>query len=115
MSTLDFDDPDELITELKENVMHGSFEYDNPSESFKKCTTLHFRSIRKQLKYGVYIIRQRDTKEILYIGKAGTIDFKGIFYLYHSREVGIQDRAVRERPLPDPRFSRNDIANTPNQ
>lgn len=94
MSSLNLGHPDELIIELKENFMHGSYEYDNPSESFKRCTTLHFRNVRKQLKYGVYIIRQMDTKEILYIGKGGTIDSKGIF---KYQDVPKRLKNVKER------------------
>lgn len=67
------------IALLKKTCECGSYEYINPSDSFRTCTTSHFREVRRQEKYGVYVVRQRDTREVLYIGKSGTIDSQGQF------------------------------------
>ena len=64
---------------MKKEFEHSSYEYSNPTESFKSCTKQHFNAIKQHERYGVYIVRQRDTKEILYIGKSGTIDSNGAF------------------------------------
>ena len=67
------------IASLEKTCKHGAYEYSNPSESFRTCTTSHFKGATWQKRYGVYIVRQRDTQEILYIGKSGTIDSEGRF------------------------------------
>ena len=67
------------IALLKKTCEHGFYEYNNLSKSFRTCTTSHFRSVKQQEKYGVYVVRQRDTQEVLYIGKSGTIDSQGEF------------------------------------
>ena len=67
------------IALLKKTCEYGSYEYINPSDSFRACTTSHFRGVRRQEKYGVYVVRQRDTQEVLYVGKGGTIDSQGQF------------------------------------
>ncbi|MEM3550892.1 MAG: hypothetical protein QXV01_07375 [Candidatus Bathyarchaeia archaeon] len=64
---------------LKKIYENGSFEYNDTSHTFSSCVDLHFRSVKRQQKYGVYLVRQRDTGEILYIGKSGTINSKGQF------------------------------------
>lgn len=67
------------IASLKKTCEHGSYEYSNPSDSFRTCTNLHFRELRQQERYGIYVVRQRDTQEVLYIGKSGTINSQGQF------------------------------------
>ena len=57
----------------------GSYEYSDPSEKFTYCTTSHFREVKQKEKYGIYMISQHDTQEVLYIGKGGTIDSWGRF------------------------------------
>lgn len=64
---------------MKKIYEYGSFEYGDTSHTFSSCVDLHFRSVKRQQKYGVYIVRQRDTGEILYIGKSGTVNSKGQF------------------------------------
>jgi hypothetical protein len=64
---------------LKKTYEHGSYEYKNPSDSFKACTNSHFNGVKRKERYGVYVVRHRDTQEVLYIGKGGTIDFQGKF------------------------------------
>lgn len=53
--------------------------YSNLSKKFTDLTTSHFHKVRQREKYGIYIVRQRDTREVLYIGKSGTIDSRGQF------------------------------------
>jgi len=64
---------------LKKTHKYGSYEYSNLSKSFRTCTTSHFGRVTQQEKYGVYVVRQRDTQKVLYIGKSGTIDSQGRF------------------------------------
>ena len=70
---------EEELALLRKICEHGFYEYSNPLDSFRACTTLYFRGVKRQERYGVYVVRQRDTKEILYIGKSGTIDSQGQF------------------------------------
>lgn len=67
------------IALLKGSCEHGCYEYSNPSENFRACTTSHFRVVKRREKYGVYLFRQKNTREVLYIGKGGTIDAQGQF------------------------------------
>jgi hypothetical protein len=69
---------EELIADLRTNYEFGSFEYCDLSKKFRECVNQHFENIKKE-RYGIYIIRQRETKNILYIGKGGTIDSQGRF------------------------------------
>lgn len=64
---------------LKKTYEHDFYEYGNPTDSFKTCTNSHFNGVKRKERYGVYVVRHRDTQEVLYIGKGGTIDSKGIF------------------------------------
>ncbi len=63
----------------KKTYEYGSFEYSETLHTFSSCVDTHFRRAIRQQKYGVYIVRQRDTGEVLYIGKSGTVDSKGRF------------------------------------
>ena len=53
--------------------------YENSSKKFTEIVKSHFKNIKQKGKYGVYIVRQKGTNEVLYIGKAGTINQKGEF------------------------------------
>lgn len=58
---------------------HGSFRYEDSSFPARKVITSEFRNVQRQSKHGVYVIRQETTREVLYIGKGGTIDRAGKF------------------------------------
>lgn len=64
---------------LKEYCECGSLEYDDPSASASEIIKEHFGSIHRQRKYGVYVIRQQVSREVLYIGKGGTVWRDGSF------------------------------------
>jgi len=64
---------------LKNSYKNDYYEYKNLSERFTTCTRTHFDRVVRQERYGVYIVRQLDTQEVLYIGKSGTIDSYGKF------------------------------------
>jgi hypothetical protein len=64
---------------LKKDCEYGSLEYDDPSASAAKIIRGHFRNICRQEKYGVYVVRQQVSREVLYIGKGGTIKRDGGF------------------------------------
>jgi hypothetical protein len=64
---------------LTKRYEHGSFPYDG-SSSARSLITSEFRKwAHRQSKHGVYVFRQRDTREVLYVGQAGTIDEGGTF------------------------------------
>ncbi len=63
---------------LTKRYKHGSFTYDG-SSSARRIIDSEFRKVQRQSKYGVYVIRQGDTREVLYVGKGGTIDRGGNF------------------------------------
>ena len=67
------------VAYLKKVYEWDYYEYSNRSEKFRACTTKHFRVVKEKERYGVYIVRQRDTREVLYIGKGGTVDSQGQF------------------------------------
>lgn len=67
------------VGSLKKACKHGAYEYSNLSKSFRTFTNSHFQVVTRQERYGVYIVRQRDTQEVLYIGKSGSIDSQGHF------------------------------------
>ena len=65
------------LEQLKETHPHGSFAYDNPAHSFREVVSAHFRSVLYLEQHGFYLVRQRETGEVLYIGKGGTVDADG--------------------------------------
>jgi hypothetical protein len=77
---------------LKKDCEHSSFIYDNPAKSSTKIVNQHFRDVERQEKYGVYVIRQRDTGQVLYIGKGGTVGKQGNF-----KEQDIPGRLTNRR------------------
>ena len=69
---------DELYN-IKKVCEHGSFEYSNPNFPFRSTVTSHFKNVQRKDKHGIYIIRQKSTGDVLYIGKGGTLDQDGNF------------------------------------
>lgn len=70
---------EEELSDLKKTNEHGSFVYASSSETFSSTCNNHFRHIKRIDKHGVYIIRQKSTNQVLYIGKGGTINDQGVF------------------------------------
>ncbi|REJ80635.1 MAG: hypothetical protein DWQ34_13315 [Planctomycetota bacterium] len=64
-----------LFQSLFESEPSGVFEYVDAGASFQRIARNHFRS-QSQLR-GVYILRQRSSRDVLYIGKGGTVDNGG--------------------------------------
>jgi len=75
---------EEELTQLKNIFRNGSYDYVDPSKSFKSCTTSHFTNINWHERYGVYVVRQKSTLDVLYIGRAGTVNSEGNF---KSRDI----------------------------
>lgn len=71
-----FEDEIDLLKNIYE---HGNYVYINPAENFTACTRSHFKRVVRKDKHGVYIVRARDSHEVLYIGKSGTLDDYGRF------------------------------------
>ncbi len=63
---------------LTKRYEHGSFTYDGSSPA-RRIIASAFSKVQRQNKYGVYVFRQRDTREVLYIGRSGTIEGGGNF------------------------------------
>jgi hypothetical protein len=70
---------EEELEFLKNRYFHGRFEYVNRVASFRSVVTNHFRQVLFEDKHGVYIVRQKSTEQVLYIGKGGAIIQQGIF------------------------------------
>lgn len=88
---------EEEMALLKDTCEHGSYEYSDVSESFSRRTTSHFRGVTRPGRHGVYIVRQRDTREVLYVGKAGTIDSRGQF---KDQDIPGRLKNVKRRDVP---------------
>jgi hypothetical protein len=58
---------------LKRDYENHPIIYDNPAISIRQVVNQHFQDVKRQERYGVYIVRCRDTGEVLYIGKSGTV------------------------------------------
>lgn len=69
---------EDLLDTWKCQFKHGCFTYDDTTVRFTSVVDAHFGKSSGRA-YGVYIIRQRDTWGILYIGKGGTIGGDGQF------------------------------------
>jgi len=70
---------DEEFAKLKKHNEHGAFVYDSPSKIFSSICKDYFGQIKRPDKHGVYLIRQKFTGQVLYVGKSGTINSQGIF------------------------------------
>src|SRR3989344_4265009 len=67
------------LSSIKRGCDHGSFGYDNVNISFRSTVSSHFKTVTRKDKHGVYIIRQKSTDGVLYIGKGGTLNRNGFF------------------------------------
>jgi hypothetical protein len=70
---------EDVLSALKKEHDCGQFEYTNLSGMFSSVVSSHFMHIKRLNKYGIYIVRQKSTGEVLYIGKSGTIKPEGKF------------------------------------
>lgn len=71
---------EKIIEILKKDYKSGCYEYDNDLHHFSAITINHFKNKdREKNSRGVYLIREKKSSEILYIGKAGSIDNNGDF------------------------------------
>jgi hypothetical protein len=73
-------DFEEELRALKKEYVHGHFTYANLNVPISRLINDHFGKQVGDI-YGIYIIRQETTGEVLYIGKSGTLvnwgEFKG--------------------------------------
>lgn len=67
-----------MLDSLKKDFASGSFIYADHAMKFGRAVRSHFGNVDKRV-YGVHIVRQRNTEEVLYIGKGGTVDGQGQF------------------------------------
>ena len=61
---------------LKQDHPHYSILYNDQTASIRKKISEHPNFQSKVKVYGVYVIRQQETREVLYIGKGGTVNPK---------------------------------------
>ena len=66
------------IAELKKRFTSGTIEYDDAASNWTRLVRSEFRKYGLKT-YGIYIIRNRESRTILYIGMAGTLDDSGQF------------------------------------
>ena len=70
---------DELI-DLKKDLDQDQFDYHRDrNKEFTKVSTQHFEKTGRKNSHGVYVVRQRSTGEVLYIGRGGKINPDGQF------------------------------------
>lgn len=72
---------EEELTGLKTYYDHGSFKYESITVPFNRVVNEHFSRCERGEKYGVYIVRQNSTQDVLVIGIAGAITQDGNFRL----------------------------------
>ena len=75
---------------LKKKGTHGLFTFKGKSSDWRSTVSLHFKSKNYNRPcYGVYVVRQKSTRQVIYIGKAGTMCQNGIF-----KEEDLEKRLV---------------------
>ena len=75
---LTFEKVESLFGQWKSEFRQGSFAYEDLNVNFRELVAQHFGDSAGKA-YGVYLIRQRNTGAILYIGKGGTVRGDGQF------------------------------------
>jgi hypothetical protein len=70
---------EEELSDLETGNEHHSFDYSTTSVMFSSICNAHFRQVKRPNKYGVYVVCQKSTNQVLYIGKSGTINNQGAF------------------------------------
>ena len=88
---------EEELSRAKELFEHGWYEYLDLSITFKEHTTNHFRYVSRKEKYGVYVIRRQVTKDLIFIGKSGTISQDGMF---RSQDIPKRLKNIRTKQTP---------------
>lgn len=76
MSTNQFDDQWNALIAGRQ---HDSFDYAGSSEPFDQVVTEHFRARAPHTSFGVYVVRQQSSNEVLYVGMSGFINNQGQF------------------------------------
>jgi hypothetical protein len=71
-------DVDAMLDKLRTRYRNGSFTYADPSRSWKEAVSAEFEKYTTKT-WGVYVLRRRDSREIIRIGKSGTLDETGQF------------------------------------
>ena len=76
---IDVETFEEELNVLNKSYEHGSFEYGNTNILFRSVVESHFHNVQRIDKHGIYIIRQKSTRRVLFIGKSGIINKQGNF------------------------------------
>lgn len=76
--------------QLKFQGSHGAFTFNGTATEWRKAVNGHFRSTTLTRPcYGVYVVRQKATGSVIYIGKSGTMCQDGTF-----KEQDLEKRLV---------------------
>ncbi len=94
MSTNQFDNQWNGLVAAHE---HGSFDYAASSDQFVKAVSAHFRSVTRRPRFGVYVVRQKTSNDVLYVGKSGSIDRRGQF---KSQDIPARLKNVKPNGAP---------------
>ena len=65
------------FSSLKKTQYNSCFDYNSNNILFSSVAKSHFNKENITDRYGIYVIRKKTTKEVLYIGKSGTITNNG--------------------------------------
>lgn len=82
---------------LKMECESGSFSYSDSSVQFTTIINSHFNNVRRHDKYGVYVVRQQKTHDVMYIGKGGTVKSDGNF---KGQDIPKRLKNVKEKDMP---------------
>lgn len=87
------------LNNIKKSACCGEF---SPKAGvlFRESVDSNFN--KKKLNYGVYIVRKKCTREVLYIGKSGTIDSEGNL---KKQDIPARLKNVRKREKKDISFN----------
>ncbi|MGO8752265.1 MAG: hypothetical protein ACLQNE_40520 [Thermoguttaceae bacterium] len=70
-------DFEQMIADLMASHERGGFGYADPKSPFRGVVCSHLSS--REATYGVYVLRKETSREVIYIGKGGTVDANGGF------------------------------------
>jgi hypothetical protein len=68
---------DKKLEELNKSNYRGFFEYISSTSSFSSISSSHFKNLAIKRKYGIYVVRLQSNREVLYVGKSGSLDKQG--------------------------------------
>lgn len=81
---------DDEWDQLKQSGHYGSFSFNGTAADWRSTVSAHFKASKLQRPcYGVYVVRQKSTNQVIYVGKAGTMQQGGTY-----KKQDLQERLV---------------------